>query len=348
MSLKTITLCIDAQYLLKQSFHGAKDLYMGDDHIGALYQFLTTIRKLIPIVNPDRVILFWDGQHSGKLRYEIFDQYKSNRIGKSWYSNPLQLTDNEIKKELEKDKSILKQRIRIKQYAEELFFRQIEDDVTEADDCIAYYVQNLQENEEAVIYTNDRDLCQLINNDVSMYLANKKTIVTPNNYFIFFNHHISNMILVKSIEGDPSDNIDGIKGVKEKTLIKLFPEIKKKTITFDKILDKTKLIQEERIKDKKKPLKSLDNILNSKDKYYRNKKLVDLSKPLMTEEAIEMVDDIRTLPLDDEDRGSKNLLRMMVEDGFINVIWNQDYVDYLTPFIPIAKNEKEYFRKYEG
>ena len=100
----------------------------------------------------DRCILFWDGEYSGKLKYELYPDYKSNRIGKSWYSNPLQLTEKEIKKEQEKDKSILKQRIRIKQYSEELFFRQLENNVTEADDCIAYYCQNLKENEEVIIY----------------------------------------------------------------------------------------------------------------------------------------------------------------------------------------------------
>jgi len=341
------TLCVDAQYLLKQSINAWKDLYFADNHIGGLFGFFTIIRKLLPIINPDRIILFFDGIHSGILRYRIFSEYKSNRIGKSWYSNPLELTDKEIKKELEKDKSILIQRINIKKFAEELFFRQVEDDETEADDMISYYCQNLLENEEVVIYTNDRDLLQLINNRVSLYLANKKTIITKNNYFLFFKHHLSNTVLVKAIEGDTSDNISGIKMIKEKTLLKYFPEIKKKTITFNEIIDKTKLIQEERIKNKNKPLKSLNNLLNGRDIYERNLKLVDLSKPFITDEAIEMVKDIHTLPLDDENRGSKNLLKLMTDSGFINVIWNQDYVDYLEPFIRIVNSEKDYLKNYE-
>lgn len=344
------TLCVDAQYLLKQSFFGNKDTYSdGFGNIGAIYTFFTIIRKLLKEFSDiDRVILFWDGAKSGKLRYLLYDQYKSNRIGKEWYANPLELTDKEIEKEIDKDKSILTQRIRIKQYAEELYFRQVEDEITESDDMIAYYCQNLKENEEVIIYSNDRDLLQLINNKVSLYLANKKQLITPNNYFLFFKHHLSNTVLIKSIEGDTSDNISGVQGVKEKTLLKFFPEIKKKTITFNEILDKTKLLQEQRIENKLKPLKSLDNILNSKDIYERNMSLVDLSKPLMTPEAIEICNDTHILPLDDENRGSKNLLKMMSDDQFISLIWNDgDYVDYLMPFINVINSEKDYLKNYE-
>ncbi len=342
------TLCIDSQYLLKQSFYGNRDTYVNNQNIGCLYTFFTIIRKILKEINDiDRVILFWDGTKSGKLRFDIFSEYKSNRIGKEWYANPLELTDKEIEKELEKDKSILTQRIRIKEYAEELFFRQVESEIVEADDIIAYYCQNLKENEEVIIYSNDRDLCQLINSRVSLYLANKKQLITPNNYFLFFKHHLSNTVLLKTIEGDMSDNIPGIKNVKEKTLLKFFPEIKKKTITFNEIIDKTKLIQEQRVENKLKPLKSLDNLLNGKNIYERNLKLVDLSKPLMTPEAIELIKDISDLPLDDENRGSKNLLRYMTDDGFISLIWNNgDYVDYLEPFINVVNSEKNYLYEY--
>lgn len=350
MPKKTVTLCVDAQYLLKQSINAWDDLYAKDEHIGGLYGFFTIIRRLLPIINPDRVILFFDGTHSGKLRYEIYDQYKSNRIGKEWYANPFELTDKEIEKELKKSQSSLKQRILIKQFAEELFFRQVEcpDGITEADDMIGYYTQNLKEHEEAVIYTNDRDLLQLIrpNNKVTIYLANKKTIINEHNYFMYFNHHLSNMPLIKAIEGDQSDFIPGIGGVKQKTLLKFFPEIKKKTVTFDEIYDKTKILQEERIENKKKPLKSLDNILNNRDIYDRNMKLVDLSKPLITEECIKELKEISTLPLDSENRGSKNLIRLMVDIGFIECIWNNDYVDYLVPFFGVINSEKEYFKNY--
>ena len=342
------TLCVDAQYLLKQSFFGNKDTFVNDQNIGCIYTFFTIIRKLLKEFSDiDRVILFFDGAKSGKLRYLLYSPYKSNRIGKEWYANPLELTDKEIEKELAKDHSILTQRIRIKQYAEELYFRQIEDEVVEADDLISYYCQNLKDDEEAIIYSNDRDLCQLINNKVSLYLANKKQLITPNNYFLFFKHHLSNTVLIKSIEGDTSDNISGVQGVKEKTLLKFFPEIKKKTITFNEILDKTKLLQEQRIENKLKPLKSLDNILNGKDIYERNMSLVDLSKPLMTPEAIELVKDISELPLDSENRGSKNLLKYMADDGFISLIWNDgDYVDYLSPFFSVINSEKEYLKNY--
>ena len=64
--------------------------------------------------------------------------------------------------------------------------------------------------------------------------------------------------LIKILSGDVSDNIKGIRGVKEKTLIKYFPEITEKTLTLEYIMSKIEILQNER----KTRLKTLDNILN--------------------------------------------------------------------------------------
>jgi 5'-3' exonuclease len=74
------TLLVDGNALFKRGFSGAKGLYNKDGtHIGGVYQFLTTLRMLLEQEMYHRVYVFWDGNFSGKLRYEIYEPYKSAR-----------------------------------------------------------------------------------------------------------------------------------------------------------------------------------------------------------------------------------------------------------------------------
>ena len=185
--------------MLKTAYHGAKNLYYKETHIGGIFQFLTMVRKMLNENKFDRVYVFWDGTFSGRLRYDIYKDYKSNRDKDFYNETPPSEIDLYLQKE------------RVISYCEELFIRQYRDDIVEADDSIAYYVKNMSEDENVVIMSNDRDLCQLINERVSVYVINLKKIVTEENYLVDFDHHPSNLKLIKTITGDVSDNIKGIK-----------------------------------------------------------------------------------------------------------------------------------------
>src|SRR5882757_3870794 len=129
------TLLIDSSYLLKRSIYGAKNSYTNAGFMGGLYGFITKIRSLIKQHQINKVILAWDGENGGYERYKLDNKYKSNRLDKSWF-NKIELSDAEIKREQEKKQSIIIQRIKIRNYAEELYLRQIEVHETEADDLI--------------------------------------------------------------------------------------------------------------------------------------------------------------------------------------------------------------------
>lgn len=329
---KTYTLVVDGSSLIKTAYHGAKNMYYKGNHIGGLFQFYSILRKVINEYRINKVFIFWDGKFSGRLRYELYKDYKIKRE-KDFY-NELEPSDPEL----------LIQKERVKEYAEELFIRQYEDDIVEADDCIGYYCQK-QTNEDILILSKDRDLCQLIDDRVSYYLIDRKVILTTENYNKMFEHHQKNALLVKIISGDSSDDIQGVRGVKETTLLKYIPEIKEKEFTLKEIFDKIKVLQEER----KTRLKTLDNILNGVtnglqgDKLYEiNKKIMDLKNPLLTEEAKENLDFIIESPIDPEGRSNKNLLNMMIEDGFtLGIPGGRDgYIEFLRPFLRIIKKEK--------
>jgi len=330
------TLIVDGDSLIKTAYHGAKDLYYKDTHIGGIFQFLTMIRKLINEYKFDKVYVFWDGQFSGRLRYDIYEDYKSNR-DKDFYNDQ---PPSEIELYLQKE--------RVKFYCEELFIRQYSDDIVEADDLIGYYIKNISDDEKVVIMTNDRDMCQLIGERVGIYVINLKRIVTKDNYLEHFNHHYTNLKLIKIISGDVSDNIKGITGVSEKTLLKFFPEIKEKTLTLEYIFSKIKDIQ----KDRKSNLKSLDNIINKVTKgkqkeniFEINQKIIDLSNPIITENTKSDLDYLMSTTIDPEGRENKNVIKMMMEDGLMMAIpGGQDgYLNFLQPFLSLIKKEKKYY-----
>jgi 5'-3' exonuclease len=286
----------------------------------------------------------WDGENSGKLRYERYKEYKANRESKTWYTK-IVLTENEINYHNKNKESELWQKVRIQEYAEDLFLRQVMVDEIEGDDLIAYYCKQYHNVEDIIIYSNDRDYVQLMDYDnVSLYLADKKQLIDKFNSFMFFEYHYSNACLVKTICGDASDNIKGIEGVKLPTLLEFFPEIKNKKITVDYIIEKAKNLQEERICNKKKRLKKLDSIIEGSKIYELNEFLVDLKNPLVTQEAQDDVNTAASGVLNPEERTSKNLLRLMNEDRFL-LLYSGDFVQYVFPFFNVINEEKEYYKK---
>lgn len=348
--MNTRTLLVDSSFLLKRSFHGAKDTYTSNfGHIGGLYSFMTTLRKLIKQHMINKVLLVWDGENGGIHRYRIDSDYKSNRKDKEWFKK-IELSTYEIKREEEKEESILKQRKRIQAYAEELFLRQIEIDELEADDIIAEYCYKYHKIEDIYIYTNDRDFSQLLELGITIIFANIAQPVTKNNYMMYFNHHYTNSLTIKIICGDTADVVKGIKGIKEKVLLKHIPELAFKTMTVRDICVRGDGINRERVKQKKKPLKIFENLLNNIERLKINYKLTNLSNPILNEEAVNEID-MQLTPLSPDDRGSKNLYIMMLEDGFLT-IYTGTFPNYVEPFYTVIMNEKkiltEYLKKNKG
>ena len=94
--------------------------------------------------------------------------------------------------------------------------------------------------------------------------------------------------MAKTINGDSSDNVDGIKGAGFKTIVKCFPEL---TNEVEKNIKDIIVICEEKIKDKK-CLSLYKNILLEKDKLYRNWKLMNLDTNNLNAHQIKKIDHI--------------------------------------------------------
>jgi 5'-3' exonuclease len=298
--------------------------------VGGVFHFVNILRKFLEEHDHDKVVVMWDGDSNSSIRKSLYPQYKANR----------QQDMNEYKYE-----SYLNQQSRVKQYLEEIFVRQVEIINNEADDLIAYYCK-IATNEKIIIFSADKDLTQLISENVTIYSPNTKKYFKNGDNIVINKVNIPhyNVLLTKVFTGDNSDNIYGIEGLGEKTLIKYFPQVQEKPCTIEELLDIAGKIPQ------KKPIKVLNNILTGKTKlsilgeefYNVNKKIVDLSNPLITDDGKELVEQILKDTIDPTDRGYKNLMRMMMEDGLFKYLPKNDeaWVNFLRPFMKLTRKEK--------
>lgn len=363
------TLLIDGNNLMKMSTVDKRLNSEGKEY-GIVFQCLWQISKLLSRKDYNFVYFFTDGNKSGQLRYNLYEDYKANRDKN--YSNTddsseyYKKIDEYVKKVLDyskskrqvtevkrgetEEESYERQKLILSQCFEELFVRQVECDSVEGDDLIAYYVKNKKPNERIVIVSGDRDLTQLISDEVCVYIPSLKKYVTPTNHVELIGYTHENVLIKKILCGDSSDNIKGIKGMGETTFFKLFPDAKTKKYTLDDIFAQTKILIENRAKEKKKPLQVYNNILNGVtlgcqgDKIYEiNEKIINLNEPLMTEDAVNEMNDMMYAPLDPEGRDLKNLYQIINDNGMYDMFDEERFGDIFSCFYKLIDTEKKYF-----
>ena len=328
------TLVVDGDNLFKIGFHGVRDFYHEGRHIGGIYHFINVIQRFLSDYNYDKIVVFWDGNNNASQRKELYPLYKENR----------RMTMNEDKKE-----SYYSQKNRVRQYLEEMFVRQVCIDNHECDDLIAHYCQI--SDEKITILSSDKDLTQLISSRVHIYSPIAKEWVTDKHKVKIGTIEIpvQNVELVKILLGDKSDNIEGIQNFGEKKLVKFFPEVVDYVVTINDILEKGKQLIANDAKSK-----PLQNLLSGTTKtgtygeeYFTiRKKIVSLSNPIITEDAKKEVELYYSENLDPEGRGYKNLMKMMIEDGFFKYLPHKDdaWVEFLQPILKLTRKEKKRFK----
>lgn len=364
-----ITLLIDGNSLLKSSLVN-KEMNSKGEEYGAVWNMLRRIGELLLKKDFNYCIVTWDANGSGILRYKLYPLYKANRDKHYDLHNTETEYDRKIeefckrtlayyrsgKKEVKRsetdDENFQRQRGLIQEILDNLFVRQLMYDDVEGDDIIAYYCQNKKPNERVVIVSEDRDLTQLITDEVCIWIPSIHKFITPKNDVQELGYTHENVVLKKLICGDSSDNIFGIKGVGEKGLLKLFPDLKTKKATLNEILTRSQEMQTDRLQHKKKPLKSLENMLNritdgcqGKDIYEINEKIIDLSKPMLTEEAEKGLKEELYAPIDPEGRDIKNIYQIINDNGMTKLQDEKTFGNVFGAFERIIKIEKAYYEK---
>lgn len=169
----------------------------------ALFGFVNMLNKIINEEKPEYIMVAFDTGHN--FRKDLCDTYKDGRIE----------TPNDLKIQFPEAKKICTL----------LGIKYIECDNYEADDIIGTFARMADEdkNYNATIISSDKDLLQLISDEVDVKLLKQKDYILMNEqtFFEYYGIKPIRMIDLKALMGDPSDNIPGVKGIGEKTALSL-------------------------------------------------------------------------------------------------------------------------------
>jgi len=204
----------------------------------ALFGFVNMINKIIEEENPIYILVAFD---KGKtFRHDKYDFYKQGRIE----------TPNELKVQFPIAKEILTN----------MGIKYLEVDNYEADDIIGTFARMCDENDDydATIISSDKDLLQLISSDVDVKLLKQKDYIRMNENTFYETYGINpiNIIDLKALQGDPSDNIPGVKGIGEKTALTLLKEYQTIENIYENIDNIKGKVKEKLIADKDMAFKS--------------------------------------------------------------------------------------------
>ncbi len=204
-------LAIDGNSIINRAFYGIKLLSAKDGTFtNGIYGFLNILFKLLDDVNPDAVAAAFD-LRAPTFRHKKYDKYKAGRKG----------MPDELAEQLPILKDILKN----------MGYTVLECEGYEADDIIGTLAVSAFENGgECYIATGDRDTLQLVNDKVCVMLASTKygrpetTVYDAAKIKEKYDLNPPQLIDVKALMGDSSDNIPGVAGIGEKTALSLISQ----------------------------------------------------------------------------------------------------------------------------
>ena len=203
-------LLIDGNSMANRAFYATMGRMMKTPtgiSTNAVYGFFQIMFKTIEEEKPDKIIVAFDISSSEK-RTKIFNEYKAGR--------------HKAPEDLTMQFPIIKELLRM------MNIPIVQKDGIEADDILgAIAKKEGKKGNKIIILTGDRDYFQLV--DINVNIRYPKTIMGKTEYIIYDNYKINEeygltpekLIEVKALMGDASDNIPGVKGIGEKTALKL-------------------------------------------------------------------------------------------------------------------------------
>ena len=249
-------------------------------HIGGLGGFFRSLGALVRQIDPTQVYVVFDGAGSANNRKNIIPEYKSGR-------DLQRITNWDAFDDLEDEHDAkVDQMVRIIQYLKTLPVKTCSIDKVEADDIIAYFSRVIPKDplDKVFIVSSDKDFIQLVNENVIVYRPMEKEYYTIDTVKEKFNMSPQNFILHKTLLGDNSDKIKGVKGLGEKGLLKKFPELSERNLTFDDIFE----ICEKKFKEHV----VYARIIQGVDDLEKNYKVMDLSNPMIDENEKKYLDEV--------------------------------------------------------
>ncbi len=200
---------IDGSSLLFRAFYALPGLKSPSGvPTNAVYGFLTMFFGLYENLKPDYVAISFD-KGRNTFRTTLYPEYKAQR----------ESAPDELKSQFALIKDVLKV----------LGIHAIELDDFEGDDIIGSIAKHRSNDETTIsIVTGDRDMLQLVDDKITVYLTKKgikeMLAVTKDNMQELYGYSPAQVVEMKALMGDSSDNIPGVAGIGEKTALKLISE----------------------------------------------------------------------------------------------------------------------------
>ena len=301
-------LIIDAMNTFIRNYVMNPSLSAVGSPIGGTKGFLMSLQKMAREMKPDNIIVVWDGGGGSAKRRAIVKEYKEGR-------KPLKL--NRAYKgmsSLEESQNRYDQMKRTIEYLNEMPVVQLMLEDVEADDVIGYICQmkSLKGNIK-IIVSMDKDFIQLCDDETMIYQPVQDNYLNKKRVLERFSIHPNNFALARAIDGDKSDNLEGIKGAGLKTIAKKFDFLsEEKFYTLDDLFSYCRA--------DKSSTKLYKNILFEKKKVELNYKLMQLYSPAISPKGSQH---IRTTV--DKFKPSFNrteVVKMMTIDGISEFNWN--------------------------
>ena len=260
---------IDGNSILNRAFYGTMGtkIMMTEEgtYTNAIYGFLSIMFKIIEDIKPEYMTIAFDLK-APTHRHKMYDGYKANRKG--------------MPNELASQMPILKEILNA------MNINIVEKEGYEADDILGTLAKwGQSENLDVTILTGDRDSFQLVDKNIKVRIPHTSQGKTETEDFDIskvlekYGVYPKDLIEVKGLAGDSSDNIPGIPGVGEKTAINLVKEYKNIEGIYENI-DKLKGKLKERV-EQNRDLAYLSRTLGT----------IDIDAPIMRNlEEMELVE----------------------------------------------------------
>ncbi|MFH1421833.1 MAG: DNA polymerase I, partial [Planctomycetota bacterium] len=222
---------IDGNNYVHRAYHALPPFKTSDGKpVGALFGFVRMILSIIKKENPDYLIVLFDTPKP-TFRHKQFSEYKSNRPKAS----------EELVFQIKNAKGVIDV-LGIKTFSLEGY---------EADDIAASLAEKFKRQTKIYIVTSDKDVLQLIDDDVLVYDELKKRVIDREFFLKKYEIMPEQFIEWLSLTGDSSDNIPGARGIGPKTatqLIKKYKSVENMYIKLDEIQEslRKKLIESEK------------------------------------------------------------------------------------------------------
>jgi 5'-3' exonuclease len=290
--------------------------------IGGVKGFLKILQKLVREMKPDEVVICWDGAGGSRRRKSTNKNYKEGR-------SPIRLNrDIRVLSEADEQENKIWQQERLLEYLNHVPVIQLVLESVEADDLIAYTVQDsMYKGWQKIIISSDKDFFQLCDDETVVYRPIQKKVVNRNSILEEYKIHPTNFALARAMVGDRSDNLKGVRGVGLKSVAKRFSFLSEdKTYFLSDIMKHCETVDSD--------LKIYKNIMSNRDLVGENYKLMQLYSPSISPQGKMRM----RYALDNfvPEFNQTGVMTMMIKDGF--GVW--DCTDLFAFFRRVVSNKR--------